>query len=112
MSGPGRPGVEDDVHDENGEASEHGHCQPRKTALEIDRGAGKARPGNPFPAGSGRDSPGKKYDKRELYLLIEDRTWATAIRCDADDGYKIRQVAQAINVAAKNAAEEVGRPLA
>ena len=47
----------------------------------------------------------KGFDKRELYLMIEDENWGTVLRCGPDEGHEVRRVAQAINLAARQAAE-------
>jgi hypothetical protein len=41
-------------------------------------------------------------DKRELYLLITDPGWATVVKFKADQGEKVRRLAQQINIAARN----------
>lgn len=47
----------------------------------------------------------KDVDKRELYLLVEGDGFAGVISCDPDDGAKARDMAQKINLAARNAAK-------
>lgn len=53
----------------------------------------------------------KKYDVRELYLLVETAELSSVVKCPADDGMKARSFAAKINTAAKQAeAIEAARP--
>ena len=43
-----------------------------------------------------------KVDKRELYLLVEAEAWAETVELEPDKGKQARELAQAINIAARN----------
>jgi len=44
-----------------------------------------------------------KFDTRELYLVVESASVASLIQCRPDDGPKVRQLANAINMASRGA---------
>jgi hypothetical protein len=45
----------------------------------------------------------KTHDMRELYLMLEGAEFATLVACRAEDGQQVRQLAAAVNHAAKSA---------
>jgi hypothetical protein len=73
--GPIRPGIPDDVHDQDGEEAEQDHGQKRPSRLEIDDRAGKTRERNELPADRGEnlgegDDDGEDAPEKVAPLLL------------------------------------------
>jgi hypothetical protein len=78
------------------------YAKSRSTLTRMGAGGLVLGPVGMLIGASAKKSKDVNVDKRELYLLVEAETWAETVEINPDKGKQARELAQAINLAARN----------
>ena len=78
------------------------YAKSRSTLTRMGAGGLVLGPVGMLIGATAKKSKDVKVDKRELYLLVEAEAWAETVELEPDKGKQARELAQAINIAARN----------